>query len=522
MNGEAGRKFIVFYSGRAGLKPSDVKHKAGAPIDFSGRRGRIMAAALLATAVAGCVNSEEIASSHGIAMPPTYAALSGEAERETARLDDWLSDFESARLESLVAEALRNNRNLQVTAARVEEARAIARVQTGAMLPTLRVANGASQSHASFPDGMGGTTQTTDDLYEAALFLSWEIDLWGKLNNQRRAAVLDYEARSADFRYAQLSLAGGVVQAWFVLVEAENQLKLARGTEESFARAARMVRSRYEQGLRRGLDVRLSASNAASARALSAARAEQVRRASTALEVLLGRYPEGALVGDGVLPVLTPKATDALPSELLARRPDLSAARAQAVAAELRHSAARKELLPSISLDGSRGYQGDELKSLDSPANLIWSLTGRLVQPLFQGGALRARAKAAEARGDMALASYAQSLLTAFEEVETTLFAEETLAVREASLAEAAHEAVEAEKLASDLYARGLTGIFELLEAQRRSLNAQSSYLEVRRQRLSNRVTLYLALGGGIPGTESPVTSQHAEDSLQQTVSLVD
>ncbi len=504
------------------MKPSEVKHKAGARADLPGVRARIVATVVLATVVAGCVNSGEITNSHGIVMPQSFAALASEADRETAQLDDWLSDFESDELESFVAEALRNNRDLQVAAARVEEARAIARIQTGAMLPALRAVSGASQSHASFPDGTGGTTQTTDDLYDAGLFLSWEIDLWGKLNNQRRAAVLDYQAQSSTLEYAQLSLAGGVVQAWFVLVEAENQLKLARGTEESFTRAARMVRSRYEQGLRRGLDVRLSASNAASARALSAARAEQVRRASTALEVLLGRYPEGALVGDGVLPVLTPKMTDALPSELLARRPDLSAARAQAVAAELRHSAARKELLPSFSFDGSRGYQGNELKSLDSPANLIWSLAGRLVQPLFQGGALRARAKAAEARGDMALATYAQALLTAFQEVETTLFAEETLAARETSLAEAAHEAVEAEKLASDLYARGLTGIFELLEAQRRSLNAQSSYLEVRRQRLSNRVTLYLALGGGIPGAEETSGDQQAGADLQQTVSLVD
>lgn len=495
-------------------------------LDPFGRLSAAVLTVLIGTGLAGCVNPDEIRDSHGIVVPKSYSSLASslalEEKRETVSLDDWISEFESAELEGLVAEALRNNRNLQVAAARVEEARAIARVQTGAMLPQMRFSEAGSLSRINLPDGMGGKVKSETDLYEAGLFLSWEIDLWGKLNNERRAAVLDYEAQSSTLHYAQLSLAGAVVQAWFVMVEAENQLKLAKETEESFTRAARMVRSRYEQGLRRGLDVRLAASNAASAKALSAARTEQVRRASTALEVLLGRYPEGSLVGDGVLPVLTPKKTDALPSELLARRPDLGAAQAQAVAAEFRHSAARKEMLPSVVLNGSGGYQGDELKSLDSPSNLIWSLTGGLLQPIFQGGALKARADAAAARGDQAMAAYAESLLTAFREVETTLFAEETLAATETSLAEAAHEAVEAEKLASDLYSRGLTGIFELLEAQRRSLNAQSSYLEVRRQRLSNRVTLYLALGGGIPGKEEPVGNQHAEVDLQQTVSLVD
>ncbi len=476
-------------------------------------RLRLALAVAAALGLAACVNASEISQGHGIDMPETWASLEGASERETVRLDDWVLDFQSPGLETLVVEALHNNRDLQVTAARVEEAQAIARLQIAPMLPALSAGGSAGRSRVR---------EVQSNAFSTDLSLSWELDLWGKLNNERRAAALEYEAQRSNFRYAQLSLAGGVVQSWFALVEAENQHKLARETEESFTRAARMVRSRYEQGLRKGLDVRLAASNAASARALSAARAEQVRRASTALEVLLGRYPEGSLSGDGKLPILTPRTTDALPTELLARRPDLAAVEAQAVAAELRHSAALRDLLPSLRISASGGYQDGELKDLENPSNLIWSLAGGVIQPLFQGGALRAQGAAADARGDQALARYAQSLLIAFREVETTLFAEEALAVRVTSMGEAAHEAVEAEKLASDLYSRGLTGIFELLEAQRRSLNARSSYLEVRRQQLSNRVTLYLALGGGIPNVEEPAPPQHVEADLQQIVSHVD
>ncbi len=498
-------------------RETEIEGRAGAGL----ARLRLIVVAGAALGLAACVNASETSQGHGIDMPETWASVEGGSEREIARLDDWLSDFGSTELEGLVAEALQNNRNLQVAAARVEEFRAIARLQAGAMFPTLSVGGSAARSRVNVPDVGGGKNKSLGNAFSTDLSLSWELDVWGKQNNERRASVLDFEAQSSNFHYAQLSLTGAVAQAWFALVEADNQLKLAKETEESFTRASRMVRSRYEQGLRRGLDVRLAASNAASAKALSAARAEQVRRASTALEVLLGRYPEGSLSGDGKLPVLTPRMTDALPTELLARRPDLAAAEAQAVAAELRHSAALRDLLPSLRVSASGGYQDGELKDLENPSNLIWSLAGGIIQPLFQGGALRAQANAADARGDQALASYAQSLLTAFQEVETTLFAEETLAVRVTSMGEAAHEAVEAEKLASDLYSRGLTGIFELLEAQRRSLNARSSYLDVRRQQLSNRVTLYLALGGGIPNVQEPAPAQHAEVALDTLVSPV-
>lgn len=483
---------------------------------------RLALSVAIAFGLTACVNASEISQGHGIAVSQTWASLEGVDDREMVDLEMWLSDFQSSGLESLVVEALANNRDLQVTAARVKEARAIARIQTAPLLPALGAGGTAARSRVNVSDGAGGKNKSLGNAFGADLTLSWEIDLWSKLNNERRAAVLDYEAQRSNFRYAQLSLAGGVVRSWFALVEAENQYSLARETEESFTRALRMVRGRYEQGLRRGLDVRLASSNAASARALSAARAEQVRRASTALEVLLGRYPAGSLSGDGELPTLTPRTTDALPTELLARRPDLAAAQAQAVAAELRHSAALKDLLPTIGISSSGGYQDSELKDLENPSNLIWTLAGNIIQPLFQGGALRARAMAADARGDEAMARYAMSLLTAFQEVETTLFAEKTLAVQVTSLGEAAHEAVEAEKLASDLYSRGLTGIFELLEAQRRSLNARSSYLDVKRQQLSNRVTLYLALGGGIPTVEDPASRQHVPVGLRQAVSHVE
>lgn len=342
-----------------------------------------------AVLLTGCVRPDDVRTSHQIDLPEHYVSTDAKEGQGPLQLEGWTADFQNEAVEALVLEALQNNRNLKVAAARVEEAKALAWIQTGAMLPSVSAGGNGVRSRVNVPDGFGGKNKSLGNAYAASLDLSWEIDLWGKLNNRRRAAGFDYRGQEDTYRAAQLSLSGQVINGWFGLVEAEEQLKLAEETEESFSRAERMVRSRYEQGLRRALDVRLSASNAASAEALTAARREQVKAASTRLEVLLGRYPAGSLSGDGVLPKLDVQWTDELPSSLLARRPDLSAAHAQAVAAELRGSAALKDMLPSLRLTGSGGYQDGELKDLEDPANLIWSLAGGIINLSFRAALLK-------------------------------------------------------------------------------------------------------------------------------------
>lgn len=502
---------------RVATKRSEVFHKK--------RSVLVGAMAVALVPLAGCVSPEAIRTSHGIDLPDTYQSTSPvegqdalvltdiqspkKPEKHPASAPGWIADFQSSEVEDLVAEALANNRDLMVAAARVRESRAYLGAQTGALLPTLSADGSVLRTAGKIEKPGGGRDEVQTNLWSAGLDLSWEIDLWGKLYNRRQAAAFDLAGERATYEAAQLSLTGQVIRSWFTLVEADEQLRLAEETQASFERAETLVRRRYEQGLSRALDVRLAASNAASARALTQARRDQAHAASTGLEVLVGRYPAGALSGDGELPLLTPQWTEDMPSALLARRPDLSAAHAAAVAAELRERSALKAMLPSIRLTGSGGYQDSAVKDLENPANIIWSLAGGVIQPLFQGGALKAEADAARARGDMATARYAQTLLVAFQEVEMALHSEETLALREEASREAAEQARAAEETASDLYARGLSSIFELLEAQRRSLNAQSSYLEVRRLHLVNRVSLYLALGGEVP-VASPVQAAQA------------
>jgi outer membrane protein TolC len=156
----------------------------------------------------------------------------------------------------------------------------------------------------------------------------------------------------------------------------------------------------------------------------------------------------------------------------------------------------RRALYPRISLTGSAGTSSDELKNLLNGDYSVWNIVGNLIQPLFQGGRLRAGIKLAKAREKEVLFLYAQKVLNAYAEVETALSAEMYLEQRESALRAASEQAMAARRLAETRYNRGLIGLIEVLEAQRRAFDSQSQLLNVRRQKLENRVDLYLALGG--------------------------
>ncbi len=470
--------------------------------DRSPLLGGAICVALLMT-LAGCSVRQVERQDHGLTIPEKFASSKEDTGSPAIDLDHWVLDFNDPVLVDLIEEALKSNRDLGRAAARVDEARALAQVRLGSLLPSLQISSDGSRARSNFEVSPGVKAKSLSSSVGLGAGLNWEVDVWGRLSKERKAALSDFRAASEDYRAAQLSLSGQTARSWFGVVEAQQQLKLTHGTVKSFDRAARLVRGRYERGLARGLDVRLAESNLASAKSLESQRANQLARAQTELEVLLGRYPAAQLASDQQLPELEPVAVNAIPSDLLARRPDLSASQARLVAAELRGDAAWRELLPAVRISGGAGYRDQDVSDLINPQNLIWSLVGEMVQPIFNGGALRAQAKAAEARGHQALAVYADNLLRAFKDVEDSLSGETHLAAQEVHLARAAHEAIEAEKLANDLYARGLSNILELLEAQRRSLNAQSSLLDVKQLRLSNRVTLYLALGGNIPNQKN-------------------
>jgi multidrug efflux system outer membrane protein len=406
--------------------------------------------------------------------------------------EHWLDAFADPRLSAVVNEALAANYDLKSAAARVDAARAEARIAGAGLWPQVALAAGYERARVS-DTGFGASGYGA---FEALFSLTWELDVWGRLRAARDAARQNADAAEADFRAARLSLAARTAQVYFELAEARLQAQVAEDSIRERRTIVELVRGRFARGLTRGLDVRLALTDLVNAEAQLAQARNQVQSATRRLEVLLGRYPAGALAGEQILPDPPAALSAGLPAALLERRPDLAAAFERLRAADSRLDSARKALLPRIALTAEGGTRSPALTELADPRAAIWHLAMGLLQPIFTGGRLKGEISLSEARVEEALNRYRDTALNAFREVEQALAAEERLREQERALREAVRQTQESRKLAVYSYRHGLIEILTLLDSYRSTLSAQSAHLAVRRLLLSNRIDLYLALGG--------------------------
>jgi multidrug efflux system outer membrane protein len=414
---------------------------------------------------------------------------------EPLPVQPWLEDFDDANLEGMVEEAVGYNFSLRAAQARVDQAQARARIVGADRYPSVDLTATGARGKIS-PGSNQGFGGITTDSFRLQGELSWEADLWGRIADRTRAAKADAEASEWQYDAARLSLGANVTRAWLDCIEATQQLRLAEQTVDSFQRSLLVVEEQFRRGIGAALDVRLARNTFAAAQSNLQVRTRELRALLRALEVLLGRYPDGSVIVPEDFPVLTTLVPVGLPSELLTRRPDLIAAERRLLAAEFRSADTERNRFPSIVLTTSGGTASDELRDLVDLDFSLWSLAANLSQPLFQAGRLEAERDQAAAQVVEAYNDYAQTLVTAFNEVETALDATVYLEEQQKALEVAAREAYAAETIALEQYQRGLTGIITLLESQRRAFTAKSALLTSSNQRLKNRVNLHLALGG--------------------------
>ena len=466
---------------------------------------KAMAAGLLATVVTACSTT---APETTVRPPVEWSAGSQSGEVN----DRWWESFGDSNLVQLVDEALLQNRDLKAMQARIDAAREQSRIAGADQLPNIDAGFGSSRQQQVFVGlpipGAAGPLKTRYNTHTFNLIANWELDLWGRVRSARKAALAGYLAATDDLRGAQLSLIAQTVRGWIRLVEAEQQQNLAAQSAELFGRTSRTVRNRYERGLVSPLDLRLAVSSESSARSLVKLREVEANDARRQLEALLGRYPAGKIKPPSNLPPLREQIPAGLPSQLLERRPDLQAALWRLESATRRTSEAMANRLPRISLTASGGRTSNELDDLLDHDFSIWSIAANAAQPVFQGGRLRSNVRLKEAQAREAHENYESALLAAFREVETSLGNETLLRERETEQSKAAGEAKAAEILAAKRYQAGLEPFLVLLEAQRRSLDAESQLLSVQRNRMENRVALHLALGGGFAWDAGNKTSE--------------
>ncbi|MDG2376805.1 MAG: efflux transporter outer membrane subunit [Woeseiaceae bacterium] len=411
---------------------------------------------------------------------------------ETGAVDiDWLDEFDSRQLTDFVREAMAGNYQLQQERARLYQAEQGVVVTGANRYPDLNVSLGGS--HRGFDDNSSARIET--ESFDASLDSRWEVDLWGRLSKQQQAAQLDYRAQAARLEHVERELAAATVGAVFNVMEARQLLGVAERRLDNTAEAMDIVASGYRQGLNDALDLYL-ARNQVERQQANYAQAEQTYTESIAyLQLALARYPDGRMDISGELPVIDDPVPAGLPSELLTRRTDLQESWLRLLAADADLAAAHKARFPSLSLVGSTGVaSADFSKLLDGDSS--WSIAGGLIQPLFQAGRLRALEEQALARVQIAEQQYLDLVFRAFADVENAISRSVSLHERYDSFVEAEANSSAALDLALEQYQRGLVTYTTVLESQRQAFDAEAQVVQLKNQRLQNRIGLFLSLGG--------------------------
>lgn len=451
----------------------------------------------------------------GIAVPTTWA----ENPNAQKGVDwKWLEHYADPTLKSLIKEAIAHHPNMAIAASRVQAAAANATIAAAAGKPFLNANVNSSRRKTNFigfPDfgglgkGDGSSSKppeilsTVSDSLGTSLDLSWEIDVWGRIRAGESAALAQWQAAQLDERAAQSSLAAQVAKTWFALNEAVQQKHLAERTLATLSDTERVIGERYDlgeiEGGGTGAQLRLAKADVASAREQLAARESQEKEVARQLELLLGRYPKGAVERLPTLPSIDAFPPAGLPSEMLLRRPDLLAAERTYAAQGRRIEEAKLAAFPQLKLTASAGTSTGALSDLLKSSFGVWSLGSNILQPILTGGQIRAQLHVREAEERQALSQLQNTVLQAFSEVEQALSAETYLARQETALADAVRLAEDADRAAREDYRSGVGDSLTVFNTQARVLQFSSQLLTLRRLRLDTRINLHLAIGGSFP-----------------------
>jgi len=426
-----------------------------------------------------------------VPLPESWTTVVGS---EKAGVSAWLGSFHSADVEALVAAALDGNNDLKAVKARVAQARAQTRIEGAARKPQLALAPGFEYADAGYKTK---ANVVTGSQWSLPFNLSWELDVWGRIGDQQQAAALEADAVQVDLRGAVLSLAARTAQSCFELAEARQRVNVVQASIDERSALVELLQGRFNLGLAQGLDLSLALTDLSDARAELKDAGNRIQQAARGLEVLLGRYPAAVVERCAILPELPAPLPVGMPSELLARRPDVTAAFFRLRSQDSRLSSARKALLPQVTLAANGSSLGNDLADLTDPRAAAWNLALGLIQPLYAGDRLHAGIDRQAALSEEALHRYRETVLQALREVEQSLAAEDWLKGREQALAKTVKQTETSRTLAIYAYRNGKADILTLLDSYRSTLNARTALLDARLQLLNNRLDLYLALGGG-------------------------
>lgn len=408
---------------------------------------------------------------------------------------DWWRGFNSAELTRLVASGRAANDDLAAAIARVREAEAQVTVSSAPLLPSLDASAAGSRQRTFSPSSGTGFLYNE---FAAGLNATYELDFWGENRAIRSAALASAAASRYDRETVELTVMSGIANTYFSVLALRDRLRVARANLASAEETLKGLETDEQVGITNALDVAQQDTVVATVAATIPPLEQQERQQLDTLAILVGQDPQSFKVtASGLAAVAAPMVTAGVPSQLLARRPDVASAEAQLISANADIRAARAAFFPTIDLTASGGYESRALTTLLEPGSRVFSLSAGITQPIFHGGSVLGGYRLSKARYDELLADYHKAVISAFGNVEDSLTAVSDTSDQLQREQIAADKARSAYEMSQYQFHAGTVNILTVLSTESSLFTAEDALAQVRLAHLEAIVGLFNALGGG-------------------------
>ena len=476
---------------------------------------RLLLVALLVSVAVACTLGPDY-ERPPVAVPEQWREVAA-SEESLANLP-WWELFQDEQLQSLIRTALAENRDLKIAIERIEEARAMYGFSRADLYPQIdasATAGGLQFSEGSLTHTPEGGMDTSTEIYNINVGLSWELDFFGRIRRANEAELANLLATEEARRAVALSVVASVAQAYVELRDLDLRLEIARRTLASRREYLALARDRFEGGITPELDMRQAEAELHRVQSLVYQLEGGVTQKENEISFLLGRSPSSIVRGRPVnQQPIPPQVPAGLPASLLERRPDVRQAEEELISANARIGEAIAMRYPRIALTGSYGSASTDLSTLlDSPSE-TWNIFAGLTQPIFSAGKNKRRVEVRQSQQRQAVYAYERALLQALREVEDALIALQKAGEQRGSQGERVAAERKVLELSELRYRGGVADYLEVLDAQRSLFNAEIDEATSIGDHVTSLVRLYKALGGGWPvdaATAQPASDPAAE-----------
>jgi multidrug efflux system outer membrane protein len=454
---------------------------------------------LLAAALAGCAMGPDY-KRPTLEMPNTWR-FEDAAAKDTAN-SAWWGQFDDPVLNELIENALRENKDIRIAAARVEQFLGQYGTTRAAFFPQVYLGASASRQQASLitgpmPLGNSSNADRIYNNYEIYLNANWEIDFWGKIRRATEAARANLLGSEEARRAVVLTLVTSVAGSYVNLRDLDKQLEVAKQTAKVREDSYKLFKLRFEGGIISELELSQVKSEYEEALSRIPFYEKLIGQQENALSVLLGRNPGPIPRGKSIDELVLPAVPAGLPSDLLGNRPDIRQAEEDLIAANANIGVAKAQYFPAISLTGLLGFASNDLSKLFTGSAGAWGFGIPITSPIFTAGAIAGQVKASEAVQQQLLFRYQQTIQSAFRDVDDALVDQKRSREQLQAQGQQVETLRQYARIARLRFDEGYTSYLEVLDAERSLFNAQLSYTQTQGVIFQSLVNVYKAMGGG-------------------------